>query len=104
MLTDGREFRRVKVWARLAATTMSIARLIAITHAALVGTCNTVVGAATHTQRCPPGSRRPATGHLVDRVRCPRTINSDASRRGDVDEVLVLAGYPARAGKRAARR
>jgi hypothetical protein len=43
-------------------------------------------------------------GLRVDRVKCPRAINSDPSRRGDVDEVLVLAGYPARAGKRAAKR
>ncbi|MBK9033240.1 MAG: DNA adenine methylase [Myxococcales bacterium] len=41
-------------------------------------------------------------GLRVDRVKCPRAINSDPTRRGDVDEVLVLAGYQARAGKRAA--
>ncbi|MEZ4403995.1 MAG: DNA adenine methylase [Kofleriaceae bacterium] len=43
-------------------------------------------------------------GLRIDRVRCPRAINSDPARRGDVDEVLVLAGYAARAGKRAAAR
>jgi len=43
-------------------------------------------------------------GLRIDRVRCPRAINSDPTRRGDVDEVLVLAGYPARAAKRAAKR
>ncbi len=41
-------------------------------------------------------------GLRIDRVRCPRAINSDPTRRGDVDEVLVLAGYAARAAKRAA--
>lgn len=43
-------------------------------------------------------------GLRVDRVKCPRAINSDPSRRGDVDEVLVLAGFAARAAKRPARK
>jgi DNA adenine methylase len=29
----------------------------------------------------------------VDRVKCPRAINSNAAKRGDVDEVIVTAGY-----------
>jgi DNA adenine methylase len=29
-------------------------------------------------------------GFKVDRVKCPRAINSNASRRGDVDEVIVV--------------
>jgi DNA adenine methylase len=32
-------------------------------------------------------------GLRIDRVRCARAINSDASRRGDVDEVVVMGGY-----------
>jgi DNA adenine methylase len=51
-----------------------------------------------------PRIRAMYKGLRIDRVKCPRAINSDPSRRGDVDEVLVLAGYPARAGKRAAKR
>ena len=40
-------------------------------------------------------------GLRIDRVRCPRAINSDAARRGDVDEVIVVAGPAPRAGRRA---
>jgi DNA adenine methylase len=32
-------------------------------------------------------------GLTIDRVKCPRAINSDASRRGDVDEVIVTGGW-----------
>lgn len=32
-------------------------------------------------------------GFSVDRVKCPRAINSNAAKRGDVDEVIVTAGY-----------
>jgi DNA adenine methylase len=32
-------------------------------------------------------------GMRIDRVACPRAINSNASRRGDVDEVIATAGY-----------
>jgi DNA adenine methylase len=32
-------------------------------------------------------------GFRVDRVRCARAINSNAARRGDVDEVVVMGGY-----------
>lgn len=39
-------------------------------------------------------------GLRVDRVSCPRAINSDAARRGDVDEVIVVAGPTVRAARR----
>ena len=39
-------------------------------------------------------------GLRIDRVRCPRAINSDAARRGDVDEVIVVAGPTPRAARR----
>ena len=32
-------------------------------------------------------------GMRIDRVRCPRAINSDPTRRGDVDEVVIRGGY-----------
>ena len=32
-------------------------------------------------------------GLRVDRVKCARAINSDATRRGEVDEVVVTGGY-----------
>jgi DNA adenine methylase len=32
-------------------------------------------------------------GFHIDRVKCARAINSNASRRGDVDEVIISAGY-----------
>jgi DNA adenine methylase len=32
-------------------------------------------------------------GLKIDRVKCPRAINSDAARRGEVDEVVVTGGY-----------
>ncbi len=32
-------------------------------------------------------------GFRVDRVKCPRAINSNAAKRGDVDEVIATAGY-----------
>jgi DNA adenine methylase len=32
-------------------------------------------------------------GFRIDRVKCPRAINSNAARRGDVDEVIVVGGY-----------
>jgi DNA adenine methylase len=32
-------------------------------------------------------------GFAIDRVKCARAINSNASRRGDVDEVIVVGGY-----------
>ena len=40
-------------------------------------------------------------GLRIDRVSCPRAINSNAARRGDVDEVIVLAGPTPRAARRA---
>ncbi|HVV84225.1 MAG TPA: DNA adenine methylase [Kofleriaceae bacterium] len=40
-------------------------------------------------------------GLRIDRVRCPRAINSDAARRGEVDEVIVVAGPAPRAARRA---
>jgi DNA adenine methylase len=32
-------------------------------------------------------------GFRVERVKCPRAINSNAAKRGDVDEVIATAGY-----------
>jgi DNA adenine methylase len=32
-------------------------------------------------------------GFQIDRVKCPRAINSNAAKRGDVDEVIVVGGY-----------
>jgi len=32
-------------------------------------------------------------GFDVERVKCPRAINSNASKRGDVDELLITGGY-----------
>ena len=32
-------------------------------------------------------------GFEVERVKCPRAINSNASKRGDVDELLITGGY-----------
>jgi DNA adenine methylase len=32
-------------------------------------------------------------GFKIDRVKCSRAINSNAARRGDVDEVIVVGGY-----------
>ena len=32
-------------------------------------------------------------GFAIDRVKCPRAINSNAAKRGDVDEVIAVAGY-----------
>ena len=32
-------------------------------------------------------------GFAIDRVKCPRAINSNAAKRGDVDEVIVTGGY-----------
>ncbi len=32
-------------------------------------------------------------GMQIDRVKCSRAINSNAAKRGDVDEVIITAGY-----------
>jgi DNA adenine methylase len=32
-------------------------------------------------------------GFTIDRVKCSRAINSNAAKRGDVDEVIATAGY-----------
>jgi DNA adenine methylase len=32
-------------------------------------------------------------GLRVERVKCPRAINSNAAKRGDVDELVITAGY-----------
>ncbi|MBL0215716.1 MAG: DNA adenine methylase [Myxococcales bacterium] len=32
-------------------------------------------------------------GFTIDRVKCARAINSNAAKRGDVDEVIVMGGY-----------
>jgi DNA adenine methylase len=34
-------------------------------------------------------------GFRIDRVKCSRAINSNAARRGEVDEVIITAGYGA---------
>jgi DNA adenine methylase len=32
-------------------------------------------------------------GMRVERVKCPRAINSNAAKRGDVDELIITGGY-----------
>ena len=32
-------------------------------------------------------------GFRVERVKCPRAINSNAAKRGDVDELIITGGY-----------
>jgi DNA adenine methylase len=32
-------------------------------------------------------------GFHVDRVKCARAINSNAAKRGDVDELIITGGY-----------
>lgn len=32
-------------------------------------------------------------GFRIDQVKCPRAINSNAAKRGDVDEVIIMGGY-----------
>jgi DNA adenine methylase len=32
-------------------------------------------------------------GFRIDRVKCPRAINSNAAKRGEVDELVICAGY-----------
>jgi len=32
-------------------------------------------------------------GFKIDRVKCPRAINSNAAKRGDVDELIITGGY-----------
>jgi DNA adenine methylase len=32
-------------------------------------------------------------GFKLDRVKCPRAINSNAAKRGDVDELIITGGY-----------
>ena len=32
-------------------------------------------------------------GFRVERVKCPRAINSNAAKRGDVDELVITSGY-----------
>jgi DNA adenine methylase len=44
-----------------------------------------------------PRVRALYAGMRIDVVKCGRAINSDAAKRGDVDEVIVTAGYEARA-------
>lgn len=40
-----------------------------------------------------PFIRKLYRGFAIDRVKCARAINSNASRRGDVDEVIIVGGY-----------
>jgi len=35
-------------------------------------------------------------GFRIDQVKCPRAINSNAAKRGDVDEVIIIGGYEPR--------
>ena len=42
-------------------------------------------------------------GFRIDRVSCPRAINSNAAKRGDVDEVLITGGYAVGAVRRTRR-
>lgn len=49
-----------------------------------------------------PRIRALYAGMHIDTVRCPRAINSNASKRGAVNEVIVTAGYEAQAEKCAA--
>jgi DNA adenine methylase len=32
-------------------------------------------------------------GLKIDRVKCARAINSNAAKRGDVDEVIITGGF-----------
>jgi hypothetical protein len=32
-------------------------------------------------------------GFRVERVKCARAINSNAAKRGDVDELIITGGY-----------
>ena len=40
-----------------------------------------------------PFIRQIYKGFTIDRVKCARAINSNAAKRGDVDEVIATAGY-----------
>lgn len=49
-----------------------------------------------------PLVRRIYAGLRIDTVRCPRAINSNASKRGAVNEVIITAGYEPAVQERAA--